>query len=69
MTSLGTIVKCTSKIFLVKDNSVIHQNFLLRLLGNFVGTKRKAMLVIDVPKLSENYNTDRVFEPIGLIFI
>lgn len=47
MTSSGTTNQVASKIYLDKDNAVLQQKVLLRLLGNFIGKKRLPMLVID----------------------
>ena len=47
MMSSGTGGQKQSKIFLNKENAVLQQKVLLRLLGNFVGTGRMPMLVID----------------------
>ena len=51
MTSSGTTGQRTAKIYLDKENAVLQQKVLLRLLGDFVGTRRKPMLVIDTPKI------------------
>lgn len=51
MTSSGTTGQRPSKIYLDKTNAVLQQRILLRLLGDFVGTRRKPMLVIDTPKI------------------
>ncbi len=51
MTSSGTTGQRTSKIFLNKENAVLQQKVLLRLLGDFIGKRRKPMLVIDTPKV------------------
>lgn len=51
MTSSGTTGQRTARIYLDKENAVLQQKVLLRLLGDFVGTRRKPMLVIDAPKI------------------
>lgn len=50
MMSSGTSGQRQSKIFLDKQNAVLQQKVLLRLLGDFVGHRRLPMLVIDSPK-------------------
>lgn len=47
MLSSGTSGQRQSKIYLSKDNAILQQKVLLRLLGDFVGSKRMPMLVID----------------------
>lgn len=47
MMSSGTSGQRQSKIFLDKENAVLQQKVLLRILGDFVGTRRLPMLVID----------------------
>ncbi len=47
MMSSGTNGQKQSKIFLNKENAILQQKVLLRILGNFVGSKRLPMLVID----------------------
>lgn len=47
MMSSGTSGQAQSKIYLSKDNAILQQKVLLRLLGDFVGTKRLPMLVVD----------------------
>lgn len=47
MMSSGTSGQRQSKIYLNKENAILQQKVLLRLLGDFVGTKRLPMLVID----------------------
>ena len=49
MMSSGTSGQRQSKIYLSKENAILQQKVLLRLLGDFVGTKRMPMLVIDSP--------------------
>ena len=49
MKSSGTTGQLQSKIFLNKETAILQQKVLLRLLGDFVGTKRLPMLVIDTP--------------------
>lgn len=47
MMSSGTSGQKQSKIYLNKENAILQQKVLLRLLGDFVGAKRLPMLVID----------------------
>lgn len=47
MMSSGTSGQKQSKIYLDKENAILQQKVLLRLLGDFVGRKRLPMLVID----------------------
>lgn len=47
MMSSGTSGQKQSKIYLSKENAILQQKVLLRLLGEFVGTKRLPMLVVD----------------------
>lgn len=47
MMSSGTSGQAQSKIYLNKENAILQQKVLLRLLGDFVGTKRLPMLVVD----------------------
>ncbi len=47
MMSSGTGGQVQSKIYLNKENAILQQKVLLRLLGDFVGTKRLPMLVVD----------------------
>lgn len=47
MMSSGTSGQKQSKIFLSKENAILQQKVLLRLLGDFIGNKRLPMLVID----------------------
>lgn len=54
MTSSGTSNQKSSKIYLDKENAILQQKVLLRLLGDFVGTKRLPMLVIDSPSVIKN---------------
>lgn len=49
MMSSGTGGQAQSKIFLNKENAILQQKVLLRLLGDFVGSKRLPMLVVDSP--------------------
>jgi len=49
MMSSGTSGQRQSKIFLSKENAILQQKVLLRLLGDFIGPKRLPMLVIDSP--------------------
>ena len=47
MMSSGTSGQTQSKIYLDKENAILQQKVLLRLLGDFVGPKRLPMLVVD----------------------
>lgn len=47
MTSSGTTGSRKSRIFLDKENAVLQQKVMLRLLGDFIGKKRLPTLVID----------------------
>lgn len=47
MMSSGTSGQMQSKIYLNKENAILQQKVLLRLLGDFVGSKRLPILVID----------------------
>ncbi len=49
MMSSGTSGQAQSKIYLNKENAILQQKVLLRLLGDFVGSKRLPMLVVDSP--------------------
>ena len=49
MMSSGTSGQAQSKIYLNKENAILQQKVLLRLLGDFVGPKRLPMLVVDSP--------------------
>ena len=54
MTSSGTTGQKVSKIFLDKATAMLQQQVLLRLLSNFLGSKRLPMLVIDSPKVTKD---------------
>lgn len=47
MMSSGTSGQMQSKIYLNKENAILQQKVLLRLLGDFVGPRRLPMLVVD----------------------
>ncbi|MFG6382912.1 MAG: acyl-protein synthetase [Lachnospiraceae bacterium] len=47
MMSSGTSAQIQSKIYLNKENAILQQKVLLRILGDFVGSKRLPMLVVD----------------------
>ena len=47
MMSSGTSGQSQSKIYLNKENAILQQKVLLRLLGDFVGSRRLPMLVVD----------------------
>lgn len=47
MMSSGTSGQKQSKIYLNKENAILQQKVLLRLLGDFVGSRRLPMLVVD----------------------
>lgn len=51
MTSSGTTGTKRSRIFLDKDNALLQQKVMLRLLGDFIGKKRLPMLVVDTPDI------------------
>lgn len=51
MMSSGTSGQRQSKIFLNKENAILQQKVMLRLLGDFIGPKRLPMLVIDSKKI------------------
>lgn len=51
MKSSGTTGQQQSKIFLNKETAILQQKVLLRILGDFVGSKRLPMLVIDTPQV------------------
>ncbi|HOO05134.1 MAG TPA: acyl-protein synthetase [Ruminococcus sp.] len=53
MTSSGT-GGSPSRIFLNRDNAILQQKILLKLLGNYIGKKRLPMLVIDSPEVIRN---------------
>ena len=53
MTSSGT-TGTPSKIYLSRENAVLQQKILLKLIGSFVGKKRLPMLVIDSPMVIKN---------------
>jgi phenylacetate-coenzyme A ligase PaaK-like adenylate-forming protein len=71
MTSSGTTGQKVSKIFLDKDTAMLQQQIMLRLLGDFWGTKRLPMLVIDSPKVINDRNlfSARSAAVIGLSFV
>lgn len=54
MTSSGTTNQVSSKVYLNKDNAILQQKVLLRLLGDFIGKKRLPMLVIDTEDVIKN---------------
>lgn len=54
MTSSGTTNQITSRIYLDKENAILQQKVLLRLLGNYIGKKRLPMLVIDTDSVIKN---------------
>lgn len=54
MTSSGTTNQVSSKIYLDKENAILQQKVLLRLLGNYIGKKRLPMLVIDTASVVKN---------------
>lgn len=54
MTSSGTTGGEASRIYLSRDNAVLQQKVLLRILGDFVGKKRLPMLVIDSKQVVKN---------------
>lgn len=49
MMSSGTGGQRQSRIYLDKETAIVQQKVLLRLLGDFVGSKRLPMLVVDSP--------------------
>jgi len=51
MMSSGTSGQRQSKIYLNKENAILQQKVLLRILGDFVGNKRMPMLVVDSPAI------------------
>ena len=53
MTSSGT-TGSPSRIFLNRENAVLQQKIMLKLLGSFIGKKRLPMLVIDSPEVVRN---------------
>lgn len=71
MMSSGTSGQRQSRIFLNKENAILQQKVLLRLLGDFVGTKRLPMLVIDSQETIKNRRlfTTRGATIIGLDFM
>ena len=70
MMSSGTNGQRQSKIFLDKDNAILQQKVLLRLLGDFIGPKRLPMLVVDTKSVISNRQlfTTRGATIIGLDF-
>lgn len=54
MTSSGTTGQSVSRVILDKDNAILQQKVLLRLLGDFIGKKRLPMLIIDSPDVVKN---------------
>lgn len=54
MMSSGTTNQISSKIYLNKENAVLQQKVLLRLLGDFIGKKRLPMLIIDSEETIRN---------------
>lgn len=54
MTSSGTTGTQKSRIFLDKENAMIQQKVMLRLLGDFIGKKRLPMLVLDTEEVVKN---------------
>ena len=71
MMSSGTSGQRQSKIILDKKNAILQQKVLLRLLGDFVGTKRMPMLVIDSPAIIKDRRlfTTRGATVMGLDFM
>lgn len=51
MTSSGTTSQKVSRIYLDKDNAILQQKVLLRLLSSVIGKKRYPMLIIDTPSV------------------
>lgn len=49
MTSSGTTGQNVSKIYLDKDNALLQQKVLLRILSDIVGKKRLPMMIVDSP--------------------
>ncbi len=54
MMSSGTGGQRQSKIYLDKETAILQQKVLLRLLGDFVGSKRLPMLIIDSPAITKD---------------
>ncbi len=54
MTSSGTTGQAVSKIFLDRDNALLQQKVMLRLLCDFIGKKRQPLLVVDSPDVLKN---------------
>lgn len=54
MMSSGTTNQISSKIYLDKENAILQQKVLLRILGNYIGKKRLPMLVIDTESVIKN---------------
>lgn len=54
MMSSGTSGQTQAKIYLNKENAILQQKVLLRLLGDFVGSKRLPMLVVDSSEVIRN---------------
>lgn len=51
MTSSGTTGQSVSKVFLDKENALLQQKVLLRILSNIVGKKRYPMMIVDSPEV------------------
>ena len=54
MTSSGTTGNRKSKIFLDKENAMLQQKVMLRLLADYIGKKRLPMLVLDTEEVVKN---------------
>lgn len=54
MMSSGTTNQVSSKIYLSKENAILQQKVLLRLLGDYIGKKRLPMLIIDTDQTIKN---------------
>lgn len=56
MTSSGTSGAAVSKIFVDKQTATLQTKVLSKIVGNFVGTKRLPMLIIDSPRTLNDRN-------------
>lgn len=57
MTSSGTTGQRVSKIFVDKDNAMLQQKVMIKILSDFWGKKRLPMLIIDTPAVLKDRKT------------
>lgn len=54
MTSSGTTGQAVSRIFLDKDTATLQAKALSRIMADYLGQKRRAMLIVDTPNVLRN---------------